>query len=68
MLQAQPEMGVTRRGGLFVRGCPSIFVGMAQTVETLARIPLFRSLDEDAIRRLDAACTWRRTKREGMGA
>ena len=28
--------------------------------ETLARIPLFRSLGEDAIRRLDAGCIWRR--------
>ena len=33
---------------------------MAQPAETLARIPLFRSLDEDAIRRLDAGCIWRR--------
>ncbi len=33
---------------------------MNQTVETLARVPLFRSLDEDAVRRLDAGCTWRR--------
>ncbi len=33
---------------------------MTQAVETLARVPLFRSLDEDAIRRLDAGCTWRR--------
>ena len=33
---------------------------MVQPAETLARIPLFRSLDEDAIRRLDAACIWRR--------
>jgi CRP/FNR family transcriptional regulator, cyclic AMP receptor protein len=33
---------------------------MDPTDETLARIPLFRSLDEAAIRHLDAACTWRR--------
>ncbi len=33
---------------------------MTQTVETLARVPLFRSLDEEAVRRLDAGCTWRR--------
>ena len=33
---------------------------MVQATETLARIPLFRSLDEDAVRRLDARCTWRR--------
>jgi len=33
---------------------------MAPTVETLARIPLFRSLGEDAVRRLDAGCVWRR--------
>ena len=33
---------------------------MTQTAETLARIPLFRSLDEDAVRRFDAGCTWRR--------
>ena len=29
-------------------------------IETLARMPLFRSLDEDAVGRLDAGCTWRR--------
>lgn len=34
--------------------------GMAQTVETLAHVPLFRSIGEAAMRRLDAACTWRR--------
>ncbi len=33
---------------------------MTQAIKTLARIPLFRSLDEDAVRRLDARCTWRR--------
>ena len=33
---------------------------MTQSVETLARIPLFRSLDENAIRRLDALCAWQR--------
>lgn len=33
---------------------------MAQTIETLARVPLFRSLDEDAVRRLDASCIWQR--------
>lgn len=31
---------------------------MIQAIETLARIPLFRSLDEDGVRRLDARCTW----------
>ena len=34
--------------------------GMIQAIETLARIPLFRSLDGDMLRRLDARCTWRR--------
>jgi CRP-like cAMP-binding protein len=33
-------------------------------LETLARIPLFRSLDQDAIRRLDSQCIWRRVKAE----
>lgn len=33
---------------------------MIQAIETLARIPLFRSLNGDAVRRLDAQCTWRR--------
>jgi len=33
---------------------------MTQAVETLARVPLFRSLDEAAVRRLDAECIWRR--------
>ena len=33
---------------------------MSRTAETLARIPLFRSLGEDAVRRLDAGCIWRR--------
>ena len=33
---------------------------MIQATETLARIPLFRSLDGDAVRRLDTRCTWRR--------
>jgi CRP-like cAMP-binding protein len=33
---------------------------MTGTGETLARFPLFRALGEEAIRRLDAACTWRR--------
>lgn len=33
---------------------------MIRAIETLARVPLFRSLDEDAVRRLDARCTWRR--------
>ena len=30
--------------------------------ETLARIPLFKSLDAEAIRRLDTQCAWRRAK------
>ena len=38
---------------------------MIQTIETLARIPLFRSLDGDAVRRLDARCTWRRAAAKG---
>ncbi len=33
---------------------------MSRTAETLARIPLFRSLGDDAVRRLDAGCIWRR--------
>ncbi len=33
---------------------------MADTIETLARIPLFHSLDAEAVRRLDAGCVWRR--------
>ncbi len=33
---------------------------MTNTPETLARIPLFRSLDTETIRRLDAACIWHR--------
>ena len=33
---------------------------MVETVDTLAHVPLFRSLDENAIRRLDAACVWQR--------
>ncbi len=33
---------------------------MTDTTETLARIPLFHSLDADAVRRLDAACVWSR--------
>jgi CRP-like cAMP-binding protein len=35
---------------------------MIRHSETLARIPLFRSLDSEAIRRLDSQCVWRRTK------
>jgi len=33
---------------------------MARTTETLARIPLFRSLEAEAIRQLDTQCAWRR--------
>ena len=33
---------------------------MDNTAETLARIPMFRLLDADALHRLDAACTWHR--------
>jgi CRP/FNR family transcriptional regulator, cyclic AMP receptor protein len=33
---------------------------MIQQSETLARIPLFRSLSADAIKRLDRQCAWRR--------
>ena len=35
---------------------------MIRKSETLARIPLFRSLAEEAIRRLDTQCIWRRAK------
>jgi CRP/FNR family transcriptional regulator, cyclic AMP receptor protein len=35
---------------------------MIRHSETLARIPLFRSLDSEAIRRLDSQCVWRRAK------
>jgi CRP/FNR family cyclic AMP-dependent transcriptional regulator len=33
---------------------------MSRQTETLARIPLFRSLDAGAIRQLDTQCAWRR--------
>lgn len=33
---------------------------MARTIETLAKIPLFRSLPAEAIRQLDTQCSWRR--------
>ena len=33
---------------------------MARQNETLARIPLFRSLSADAIEKLDTRCSWRR--------
>lgn len=33
---------------------------MARQTETLSKIPLFRSLDPEAIRRLDTQCSWRR--------
>ena len=33
---------------------------MSRQTETLARIPLFRSLDAGAIRHLDTQCAWRR--------
>ena len=35
---------------------------MSRTPETLARIPMFRSLGEDAALRLDAGCIWRRAR------
>lgn len=35
---------------------------MIQKSETLARIPLFRSLSAQAIGRLDSQCSWRRWK------
>jgi CRP/FNR family transcriptional regulator, cyclic AMP receptor protein len=35
---------------------------MIRHSETLARIPLFRSLDGEAVRRLDSQCVWRRAK------
>ena len=37
-----------------------MLAGMTQTLETLAHIPLFRSLEPDAVGRLDAGCIWRR--------
>jgi CRP-like cAMP-binding protein len=35
---------------------------MVRKTETLARIPLFRSLAADALERLDTQCAWRRAK------
>ena len=35
---------------------------MPDITETLARIPLFHSLDAEAVRRLDAGCTWSRAR------
>jgi len=35
---------------------------MKRTTETLARIPLFRSLAADEVARLDTQCVWRRAK------
>src|SRR5579862_4523057 len=35
---------------------------MIRKSETLARIPLFRSLAEDDVKRLDTQCIWRRAK------
>jgi CRP/FNR family transcriptional regulator, cyclic AMP receptor protein len=35
---------------------------MIRHSETLARVPLFRSLDREAVRRLDSQCLWRRAK------
>jgi CRP/FNR family transcriptional regulator, cyclic AMP receptor protein len=35
---------------------------MIRHSETLARIPFFRSLDGEAVRRLDSQCIWRRAK------
>ena len=37
---------------------------MARHTETLAKVPLFRSLDADAIRALDTQCAWRRIGRK----
>ena len=39
-----------------------LYEGMTQPVETLARIPLFRSLDAAVVRRLDASCAWQRAR------
>jgi CRP/FNR family cyclic AMP-dependent transcriptional regulator len=40
---------------------------MIQNLHTLGRIPLFRSLSPEAVRRLDTQCVWRRTKaRDGV--
>ena len=33
---------------------------MSKVAETLAQVPLFSSLEEDAVRRLDTRCIWRR--------
>ena len=35
---------------------------MARVSETLGKLPLFRSLDAAAVRRLDQACVWQRAK------
>jgi CRP/FNR family cyclic AMP-dependent transcriptional regulator len=35
---------------------------MPKPTDTLGRFALFRSLDPDAVRRLDAACAWRRVR------
>jgi CRP/FNR family transcriptional regulator, cyclic AMP receptor protein len=35
---------------------------MIRRSETLARVSLFRSLDREAVRRLDSQCVWRRAK------
>src|SRR5579871_1494169 len=35
---------------------------MIQNSQTLARVPLFRSLTREAVRRLDTQCIWRRAK------
>jgi CRP/FNR family transcriptional regulator, cyclic AMP receptor protein len=35
---------------------------MIRHSETLARVPLFRSLDGEAVQRLDSQCVWRRAK------
>ena len=39
-----------------------LYEGMTQAVETLARIPLFRSLDAAVIHRLDESCAWQRAQ------
>jgi CRP/FNR family cyclic AMP-dependent transcriptional regulator len=36
---------------------------MSKKIETLANIPLFRSLDDSRIRQLDTQCAWRRASR-----
>src|SRR5580704_19739742 len=40
-------------------GCGGV-LRMARVSETLGKLPLFRSLDAAAVRRLDQACAWQR--------